>query len=100
MHHTKRWTIAEPHPAAADLAQRLRTSPLLAQMLHRILSGITAPIVYFLAFRKGGVNRWLLIVWNVVALGLLSNIVTRCDGRSRGVPCSCLIASGTCDRMS
>lgn len=41
-----------------------------------ILSGITAPIVYFLAFRNGGVNRPLLIVWNLIALGLLANIVT------------------------
>ena len=41
-----------------------------------ILSGITAPIVYFLAFRNGGVNRRLLMVWNIVALGLLANIVT------------------------
>lgn len=41
-----------------------------------IFSGVTAPITYFLAFRKGGVNRTLLIVWNVVALGLLANIVT------------------------
>lgn len=31
--HAKRWTIAEPHPAAAELAERLRTSPLLAQIL-------------------------------------------------------------------
>lgn len=41
-----------------------------------ILSGITAPIVYFLAFRGGKVNRPLLIVWNLLALGLLVNIVT------------------------
>jgi hypothetical protein len=41
-----------------------------------ILSGITAPIVYFLAFRGGKTNRPLLIVWNLVALGLLINIVT------------------------
>ncbi len=41
-----------------------------------ILSGITAPIIYFLAFRKGGVNRTMLIIWNVVALALLANIVT------------------------
>jgi len=40
-----------------------------------ILSGITAPIVYFLAFRKGGTNRTLLIAWNLIALGLLANIV-------------------------
>lgn len=41
-----------------------------------ILSGITAPIVYLLAFRKGFTNRTVLIVWNVIALGLLGNIVT------------------------
>ncbi len=40
-----------------------------------ILSGITAPVVYFLAFRGGKVNRPLLIVWNILALGLLLNIV-------------------------
>jgi uncharacterized membrane protein len=41
-----------------------------------ILSGITAPIVYFLAFRRGTVNRVLLIIWNIAALALLLNIVT------------------------
>ena len=41
-----------------------------------ILSGITAPIVYWLAFRNGRVNRPLLIAWNVAALALLVNIVT------------------------
>ena len=41
-----------------------------------ILSGITAPIVYFIAFRRGEVNRTLLIVWNIAALALLANIVT------------------------
>ena len=41
-----------------------------------ILSGITAPIVYFLAFRGGRVNRPLLIAWNLAALALLANIVT------------------------
>ncbi len=40
-----------------------------------ILSGITAPIVYFIAFRGKTVNRPLLIVWNLLALGLLANIV-------------------------
>src|SRR4051812_1239658 len=29
----KRWTIADPHPQAGDLAERLRTSPVLAQVL-------------------------------------------------------------------
>ena len=41
-----------------------------------ILSGITAPIVYFLAFRKGNVNRPLLLIWNLIALALLVNVVT------------------------
>jgi hypothetical protein len=41
-----------------------------------ILSGITAPIVYFLAFRNGRINRTLLLIWNIAALALLCNIVT------------------------
>ncbi len=43
-----------------------------------IISGVTAPIVFFLAFRtnKGRTNRILLIVWNVACLLLLINIVT------------------------
>jgi hypothetical protein len=40
-----------------------------------ILSGITAPIVYWLAFRNGKINRPLLIGWNIFALLLLINIV-------------------------
>lgn len=41
-----------------------------------ILSGITAPIIYWIAFRRGRINRTLLILWNLAALGLLINIVT------------------------
>src|SRR5215218_1312617 len=33
MHRPKRWTIAPPHEAANDLAAKLRTSTLLAQIL-------------------------------------------------------------------
>ncbi len=40
-----------------------------------ILSGITAPIIYFVAFRGGKISRPLLIVWNIFALALLFNIV-------------------------
>lgn len=40
-----------------------------------ILSGLTAPLVFLLAFRKGKTKRTLLIVWNFFALGLLFNIV-------------------------
>jgi hypothetical protein len=41
-----------------------------------IISGISAPIVYFIAFREGRVRRRLLIMWNIVCLALLTNIVT------------------------
>jgi len=41
-----------------------------------ILSGLSAPIVFFLAFRNGTVNGVLLIVWNGAALCLLANVVT------------------------
>lgn len=39
------------------------------------LSGLTAPLVYLIAFRNGKTNRTLLIIWNLFALGLLFNIV-------------------------
>jgi hypothetical protein len=41
-----------------------------------ILSGITAPVVFWLAFRNGKTNRKLLIAWNVFGLILLANIVS------------------------
>ncbi len=40
-----------------------------------VLSGLSAPFIYWLAFRGGKINRRLLIIWNVFALGLLFNIV-------------------------
>jgi hypothetical protein len=40
-----------------------------------VLSGLTAPTVYFIAFRGGKTNRSLLIVWNIFALLLLFNVV-------------------------
>ena len=33
MHRAKRWNVAPPHAAAADLASRLKASPLIAQIL-------------------------------------------------------------------
>ena len=39
-----------------------------------ILTGITAPLIYFIAFRAKKVNRPVLIVWNLLALGLLVNV--------------------------
>lgn len=40
-----------------------------------ILAGISAPVIALIAFKKGKVNRTLLIIWNFLALGLLFNIV-------------------------
>ncbi len=41
-----------------------------------ILSGITAPVVYFVCFKNSLLkNRKLLLIWNFVCLGLLLNIV-------------------------
>lgn len=40
-----------------------------------ILSGLTAPVVFWLGFRGNTTNRPLLIVWNLAALALLANIV-------------------------
>ncbi|MEO8572362.1 MAG: hypothetical protein ABI481_00210 [Pyrinomonadaceae bacterium] len=41
-----------------------------------ILSGLSAPIIYFFAFRNGCENRNLLVIWNFLALSLLANVVT------------------------
>jgi hypothetical protein len=40
-----------------------------------VLSGLTAPVVFWLAFSNGKTNRAVLIVWNIFALLLLINIV-------------------------
>jgi len=39
------------------------------------LSGITAPIIGYLAFRNNKVNKTLLVAWNIVWLLLLLNVV-------------------------
>lgn len=41
-----------------------------------ILFGILAPIVYLIAFRRGGTLRWLLVAYNILGLTLLANIVS------------------------
>lgn len=40
-----------------------------------ILSGLTAPVIAWLAFRGSKINRPLLVAWNLLALGLLLNIL-------------------------
>ena len=41
-----------------------------------IISGISAPLVFWLAFRKKAPNRGLLLGWNFVTFLLLINVVT------------------------
>ncbi|AHJ98012.1 hypothetical protein [Hymenobacter swuensis] len=40
-----------------------------------ILTGLTAPLLYYLVFRRRQLGRRALLVWNLVGLGLLVNIV-------------------------
>jgi hypothetical protein len=41
-----------------------------------ILSGITAPVIFYFAFIRQQLNRQILLIWNFICLGLLVNIVT------------------------
>jgi hypothetical protein len=40
-----------------------------------ILSGLTAPLIYFLIFVRKKANKKMLLIWNFICLGLLVNIV-------------------------
>lgn len=40
-----------------------------------ILSGITAPLVYYFGYVKKKLSRTILLIWNFVCLGLLASIV-------------------------
>ncbi len=40
-----------------------------------ILSGITAPIVYYFGYIKNVINKRIVIAWNLICLALLFNIV-------------------------
>jgi hypothetical protein len=40
-----------------------------------ILSGITAPIIYYFGFIRKKLNTKIMIAWNILCLGLLLNIV-------------------------
>jgi hypothetical protein len=40
-----------------------------------IISGITAPFIYYYGFIKGKLNRNFILIWNYVCLLLLINIV-------------------------
>jgi hypothetical protein len=41
-----------------------------------ILSGLSAPLIYYYAFRNHKTRKNVLIVWNFICIGLLVNIVT------------------------
>lgn len=41
-----------------------------------ILSGVLAPVVFFLAFRGGLTNKWLLTSYNILGLALLANVIS------------------------
>jgi len=41
-----------------------------------ILSGITAPVIFYFAFIRQQLNRQILLIWNFICLGLLVNIIT------------------------
>jgi hypothetical protein len=41
-----------------------------------VLSGASAPIIYFLVFKAKNTNRRVLLIWNFICLGLLLNVVT------------------------
>jgi len=40
-----------------------------------ILSGLTAPIIFYVGFIKKRIGRKAMLVWNFLCLGLLINIV-------------------------
>jgi hypothetical protein len=42
-----------------------------------ILSGLSAPVIYYYGFVKGRMNKSMIMIWNLVCLGLLINIVVR-----------------------
>lgn len=42
-----------------------------------IISGITAPIVYYFSLVKGLLNKKILLTWNILCLVLLLNVVVR-----------------------
>jgi hypothetical protein len=40
-----------------------------------IISGITAPVVYFLFFKKQKLTKSMVLIWNFICLGLLANVL-------------------------
>lgn len=42
-----------------------------------IISGLTAPVIYYYGYVKKSLGRKILLTWNMICLGLLLNIVIR-----------------------
>ena len=40
-----------------------------------ILSGLSAPIIYYFGFKRKNLSPLIILIWNVICLGLLLNIV-------------------------
>lgn len=40
-----------------------------------IISGLTAPIIFYFGYVKGKLNKKIILIWNFICLGLLVNIV-------------------------
>lgn len=40
-----------------------------------ILSGLTAPVIYYFGFVKNRLNRSVILIWNFICMGLLINVV-------------------------
>lgn len=72
-------TIRIPVEIVLFLLCIYKTVPQLATFEGRnfdILSGITAPIIYYFSFIKQRLSNSIILIWNFVCLGLLINIVT------------------------
>lgn len=41
-----------------------------------IISGLTAPLIYYLVFVNGKASKTTLLIWNFICLGLLINVLT------------------------
>ncbi|WP_316825553.1 hypothetical protein [Pedobacter miscanthi] len=41
-----------------------------------ILSGISAPFIYYFGLVKKRLNKWIIILWNLICLALLLNVVS------------------------
>lgn len=80
-----RWPVAAQvfRVGVEVLLWQLAGARLIAEMMtfnganFDIVTGITAPVVAWLAFRGGRVRRGAVIAWNVAGLALLANVVAR-----------------------